>query len=134
MKNFINWLKEEYILFTQFGPIQRKWLRFLKNNPERQGRGFLGYKTNGIEYVCCLGQFGLMTGICKWSHNQLISNNSSIYLPGEKDMLQYGFYVGGNHKSYRDSEALSTINDKSPWLDVYNACLADPKGYFTKKV
>lgn len=57
MKKILNFLKEEYILLTKFGPVQRKWLRFLKNNPHKQGVGSLGYRICESYNVCCLGQF-----------------------------------------------------------------------------
>lgn len=135
MKKLINWLKEEYILFTQFGPIQRKWLRFLKNNPERQGKGALGYIENNEEKVCCLGQFGLMTGICKWDNHRILNPEGDVSFPSRNDMLQYGFLSStGTHTSFLETHCLAYINDHGTWLDVYNACLANPKGYFTKKV
>jgi hypothetical protein len=134
-------IREEYILLTKFGPIQREWLRFLKNNPLFQGKNRLGRKDpDGTYKACCLGQFGLMTGICKWDVNYLIScaknkfGDFSETFPAEEDMLKYGFYgnIAPSNMPYKNS--LGHINDVGTWLDVYHACINDPKGYFSKKV
>jgi hypothetical protein len=136
-------IREEYILLTAFGPVQRKWLRFLKAHPEIRETNKLGNKSNTDKFgykACCLGQFGLMTGICKWNGNILFSLNGNSTFPTKEDMLRYGFY--DNMATHRESvghdnsgtNSLAHINDNQTWLDVYNACINDPKGYFSKKV
>lgn len=57
-------------------------------------------------------------------------------------MIKYGFRTANarhenNNIHHRDVEkyrSLAYINDNKTWLDVYYACINDPKGYFTKKV
>lgn len=137
IKQLINRIKEEYILLTMFGPVQRKWLRFLRDNPTLQHKKSLGTRWfDGTYKACCLGQFGLMTGICKWDGPNLLSDYGSMSFPGEEDMIRYGFY--GSMAPYAEeisiNPALTTINDRSTWLDVYYTCINDPKGYFSKKV
>jgi hypothetical protein len=128
-------IREEYILLTAFGPVQRKWLRFLKAHPEIQERRTLGIKKDDNTYTaCCLGQFGLMTGICKWEGDRLHSLQGSINFPDYSDMLNYGFYTGKGKNNSSSLSSLAFINDTATWLDVYNACINDPKGYFSKKV
>jgi hypothetical protein len=138
MKLIIQRIKEEYILLTQFGPIQRAWLRFLRDNPDKQLRTKLGYRNSstGDNYkACCLGQFGLMVGICKWNDYTLLSLHGSVNFPDESDMIKYGFRdVNARHENFEKYPNLVNINDSRTWLDVYYACINDPKGYFTKKV
>jgi hypothetical protein len=136
MKRIFNFFREQYILYTAFGPIQRKWLRFLKNNPDIQYKGKLGVKCNNrLGYkACCLGQFGLMTDICHWNEIDLVNSIIERDYPMNLDIQMYGFVDGEGCYLNPGKMSLSLINDTTSWLHVYNACLNDPKGYFTKKV
>lgn len=136
IKELLKFIREEYILLTAFGPIQRKWLRFLKNNPDKQYKNKLGYNDGKSPKTCCLGQFGLMVNICTWVPDGFLhSIEAKDNFPDRENMIKYGFRTHrGDLKSLEDDKSLAGINDNGTWLDVYNACLNDPKGYFTKKV
>jgi hypothetical protein len=52
------------------GPIQKAWIKALREHPELQTKGQLGIKSgNEIIGLCCLGQLGLIAGLCEWDVN-----------------------------------------------------------------
>jgi len=62
------------------GPIQKKWIKSLKKHPKRQLTNQLGKRKSfmGITLsykACCLGEGGLIAGVCKWDGNNLTSEN-----------------------------------------------------------
>lgn len=73
---------KEFVL----GPMQKAWIKALRNNPDMQYEGVLGRIVNGKEKMCCLGMGGLITGVCEWrelylytkisNHDQVLGNNS----------------------------------------------------------
>lgn len=45
----------------ELGIIQKTWIQSLKDHPERQEKGILGYKSkNGNYFACCLGELHII--------------------------------------------------------------------------
>ena len=134
----LNKIKELWVLYVILGPNQRKWLLFLKNNPEKQYKKQLGLKyNNGNYYACCLGQAGLMFGYCKWTPNStsLQSIGGKFGLPDSGDNEKYLGLRDTDGSPIDDSfKSLSAINDTDTWMNVYNTLINKHKLYFTKRV
>lgn len=142
MKKLIQLIKEYYILYTAFGPLQRKWLLFLKNNPDVCTKCALGFKDNNARLgykACCLGQAAIMLGIAKWRDNKTLIVTGDLNTQQSDSLLHYdhheklGLY-GASGLNKGGDVSLSIINDAEGWLAVYKACIDNPKGYFNKRV
>ncbi len=53
------------------GPLQLKWIKSLERRPKRQTKGKLGTRTSFLGFTlsykaCCLGEGGLIAGVCNW--------------------------------------------------------------------
>lgn len=136
---FLRKLKELWVLYVLLGPNQRKWLLFLKNNPEKQGKNSLGVKLATGDYkACCLGQAGLMFGYCHFdSEGILRSTDNRVFFPESEDNEKYLKLIGqqGEHSILGTGpDSLAGINDNKTWLDVYNTCIDNPRKYFTGKI
>lgn len=130
-------LRELYVLYFVLGKNQRKWLLFLKHNPDKQLKGKLGEKyPDGTYKVCCLGAAGLMFGYCKWEENALVNREGISYhrpsIGDNENFLKLRNALGADSNTYPFT--LAEINDSSTWLDVYWACINNPKEYFTGKI
>lgn len=138
MKKLFNYFRELYVLYIILGSNQRKWLLFLKNNPDRQHKGALGVRTTEDDFkVCCLGQAGLMFRYCHWNNDgELVDKLNDNRLPLSKDNKKFLKLRSSNGAPYNINkfEPLSSINDNGTWLDVYNTCINNPKEYFTGKI
>jgi len=124
----------------KLGPIQKKWIKTLKQHPERQTTGQLGIIEYGEKKMCCLGQGGLIVGVCKWKGRELVLSN------GKEDngFLLYGYKRLG----LRDEEGaakstemeggmppLGTLNDEGfDWPHIAAILETFPEEYFTKSV
>lgn len=57
----------------KLGPVQKAWIQSLKENPERQIQRRLGVKHQDGSYsACCLGEGGLIAGVCRWDGPRLV--------------------------------------------------------------
>jgi hypothetical protein len=91
----------------QLGPLQRKWLEFLKANSHKQGRGQLGRKSNDTTKMCCLGAAGILLGTCKWEEGELVETSS-----------QSLNYLNDSHKElglYNNTGLIKYLDTPSPW-------------------
>lgn len=67
----------------KLGPIQEKWVKSLEKNQDRQTTGQLGFKCelkdDGTYYACCLGEGGLIAGVCSWDPkgNLVVKDNNT---------------------------------------------------------
>lgn len=122
----------------KFGPIQTKWLKSLEQNPERQLKGYLGIKFDYDDYkCCCLGELGLIAGICEWRNNDLYVNssrsNSSSYLYAVHEKV--GLFSPQGDSKDRELKGLARMNDDGvTWPDIAAHVRKYPEQYFTKSV
>lgn len=126
---------------SPFGPIQEKWLQSLEKHPDRQLKGELGKKITLHEYkACCLGELGLIGGVCKWVNSTLIvdspksESTSYLYEVHEKVGLRDANGTGWS-KDGEAIESLSHMNDGGKtWPEIAAIVRANPTHYFTKAV
>lgn len=123
----------------EFGPIQTKWLESLEAHPERQATSVLGFKNPDNTYkACCLGELGLIAGLCEWFSNKLIaksnSQNLDVYLSEVYE--EVGLYSeNGNHKDNEYNQSLSFLNDNGKtWPQIAAIIRANPEDYFFKSI
>lgn len=127
----------------EFGPIQTKWLESLEQHPERQLKEALGKKySDGSYKACCLGELGLIAGICEFDNND--NNLYTIYHAySSSGVLSSVHDKVGLHDSAgspingggSDLFALTTLNDnKCTWPEIAAIVRANPTAYFSKSV
>lgn len=131
-----------------FGPLQTKWLESLETNGRRQGRLRLGDKQLNGEYkACCLGEAGLISGVCEWvgdgggilTVKKEYVPDSSIAMMGSPihDLAGTSYQVMGfrdAHGGANDgTDTLEELNDKSlSWSHIAKIIRHDPTKFLTK--
>ena len=116
----------------ELGPIQKQWIRNLREHPERQASAFLGYvKGNDIK-MCCLGQllYCVKGDSCLNEEGRIKDgpvHKASLVSSYEELGLRDGLgssVVGRN---------LSELNDfYKTWPEIADIVEKDPSNYFTK--
>lgn len=122
----------------KLGPVQKRWVAYLKNNPERQHRGELGRIRDGKK-MCCLGALGVIGKSCKWHDNILVENDSYVSNLLTTSFRQYGLSSEGGGAIYGTGNyapSLAAINDdgENTWVDIAYIIEAVPEMFFTKSV
>lgn len=121
----------------EFGPIQEKWLQSLEQHPERQGTMRLGIKIDGEYKACCLGELGIIAGICIWKGDSLVVDtltNRGEYLSDRYTEVGLNDFIG-SHKDNINRQSLAYLNDKgSTWPEIAAIVRASPEKYFNKSV
>lgn len=131
----------------QLGPLQRKWVMTLRKHPERQIKGRLGKKENGTYKYCCLGQGGLIAGICKFKGDVFFEikseNNATLHYYSNKLGLfnKYGninYPTKYGRMSFEPIE-LTSFNDSPTnewggWTDLSFMMEACPELFFSREV
>lgn len=122
----------------KLGPIQKKWIKSLKEHPERQMSGQLGRQRNGSYKACCLGEGGIIAGVCKWEGNILVTAiGHKMYA------LEHGSYkklglrdsLGETLQSYYYMPTLADMNDEGmKWYEIAAILEVFPEVYFNKSV
>lgn len=145
IKQLITQLKAILLLIwkiDQLGPIQRKWIFSLIIHPKRQGRKELGRKLqNGGYLACCLGELGIIAGICEWTENGYLrvckgGSRSGAFLYGIYDTVglysENGFVKTDSYDP--NLQSLSTYNDSDKtWPEIALIILKDPIQYLKEK-
>jgi hypothetical protein len=134
------------------GPVQTAWIKSLRDNPDKQGKSQLGKRNavNGHYEACCLGQGGLIAGVCQWSPetNHLyvgvlnendgeLESSASTY---SKSYLKYDSYKALGLVDYKGSptsrpndvaECLAYYNDLGKsWADIADMLEKNPENWF----
>lgn len=126
---------EQQSTFT-FGPIQTKWLESLEQHPERQLTERLGRKyDDGTYQACCLGELGLIAGLCKWDGIYLSTKyvNDMGELPDIYEELGLHNKVGDSLDQSKLS--LAELNDGgNTWPEIASIIRANPTNYLSKSV
>lgn len=120
----------------KLGKLQKKWIKTLKEHPERQTTGRLGIIDGGEHKMCCLGQGGVIAGVCRWEGERLVTPTGVGY------KLSDVYESIGLRNAY--GEALSTadgmpdladMNDGGmSWPEIAVIMETFPEEYFTKSV
>ncbi len=119
------------------GPLQRKWLDSLRNNPQRQVGGRLGIKEGNGDYkVCCLGELGLITGECEFTDKGVLTekrNFSTGALHCSYRFLGLNSPFGDAVKDDFSLRPLSVLNDSLMiWPEIADHVEENFEYYFTK--
>lgn len=121
----------------QFGPIQEKWLKSLEEHPERQGKQVLGYRALGSEdyRACCLGELGLIAGICEW-HGVSLFTRGGVFSSLLTDVYEeVGLRSENGSPNSLQCYSLACLNDeKMTWPEIAAHIRANPTEYFTKSL
>jgi len=116
------------------GPIQEQWLQTLEQHPERQLRHKLGHRTDEGDKMCCLGQLGLLAGICEW-HMKTLKTIPLHLVNILYDFKSVGLYSGSGRSKDFAFPALSKLNDSGKtWPEIAAIVRANPDHYFTHAV
>ena len=118
----------------EFGPIQKQWLKNLKEHPERQYKEALGVKPVGSSYeACCLGELALLAGVAHWSEGILFcgEDKETTGMYYEKLGLRSGV---GSPKSGHHSSLATLNDDEMTWPEIAAHVEKYPEVYFTKSV
>lgn len=122
----------------KIGELQEKWLQYLEQHPEQQGKDKLGEKLpNGNLQMCCLGAGGLICGAAEWNDHKLVSGVSTEFLINGYDRLGLRSARGSSSNAFsgntRDYHSLSAANDISmTWPEIAATIRADPANFFTE--
>lgn len=132
----------------QLGPLQRKWVMTLRSHPERQMKGSLGRKQPGGSYrCCCLGQGGLIAGICEFDGISIFEINSDAAFSLEKNYVDIGLhgaigeikYPDNANELFEEPPSMADFNDShnnewGDWTDLSYMMEAVPELFFSKSV
>jgi hypothetical protein len=99
----------------KLGPLQKKWIKTLKNHPERQMKHSLGkLLTNGSYKCCCLGQAKIIIETSKGNNYRECFKNSIIIDGGMNCLVNSYTEIGlysCNGSIRRSSNSLARMND-----------------------
>lgn len=122
----------------KLGPIQKKWVKSLKENGHRQMTRRLGEK-KGSEYTaCCLGELGLIAGVCRFDkHGGLREKKSDNYrtLYESYESLGLNSPIGEFNITDTETSSLAHLNDDGhTWYEIACYIEAYPELFFNKSV
>lgn len=121
----------------KFGPIQEKWLKSLEEHPERQAKQSLGYREkDGTYKACCLGELGLIAGICDFNEEGYLYAKCETQHTGLlHDVYEQVGLINSSGSSRDKLESLSNLNDYyKTWPEIAAIVKANPELYFNKSV
>lgn len=132
----------------ELGPLQKKWVQYLRDHPEQQISSVLGRKgDDGKIHLCCLGAGLLCAGKGVWNNkNSLLDGEGADRLLdtsyeelGLKDN-EGGFYDENGVKYNANDlseeyESLADMNDSFlNWSEIADFIETNPEVVFTKSV
>lgn len=77
----------------ELGPVQKRWIKSLREHPERQMSGRLGMGTIHDYKACCLGELGIISDTCEFIAGVLREESGSV------DLLRESYHKIGLHAS-----------------------------------
>jgi hypothetical protein len=129
------------------GPLQQKWVNYLKRNGHKQGEGSLGYvDREGQKKMCCLGAAGYaILKTCHWHKGSLCDDTKEDlddYSPSGYLSFSYtklGLYSEAGEikgdKHWEDPNTLAGLNDDNvSWYEIACYIEAAPELFFSKAV
>lgn len=121
----------------ELGPVQRAWIKSLREHPERQAPGRLGKKVNDDEYTaCCLGEGGLIAGVCHWDGDRIRVIGGSRHSLSNESYKALGLMGScGETKDMVEENSLANLNDRDvTWPEIADILEKNPHQYFTHAV
>jgi len=140
----------------ELGPLQKKWVQYLKDNPTLQGSGYLGiFEEDKPKELCCLGAYLICYNASKNVSNKIVNGNlvddyDNSGLSVSYDELGLLDAVGAfvffdNETFHQDMEGvdfgknnnrdLASANDGGvTWLEIAEFIEQQPEKVFTKSV
>ena len=117
----------------ELGPIQKQWIASLRANPDRQLNNQLGRRTpDGSYTACCLGELGLIAGLCEWDRAILIVKGTTFMGFLNAVYVQVGLRSEKGHPRDARFAILSVMNDRlNTWPEIADIVEANPEQYFT---
>jgi hypothetical protein len=124
----------------KLGPLQQKWVAYLKKNGHKQGKGALGYidEKDRRKKMCCLGAAGYaILKSCVWKDKTLLEKktNDNLVLNHSYEKLGLRTENGsfGILENLDDPAALSELNDQGySWYEIACYLEAAPELFFTE--
>lgn len=119
----------------KLGPIQTKWVESLEKYPQRQMKFRLGYSSSDGSYkACCLGEGGLVAGVCNWSNGRLLTKNTASFTGLDGVYEHLGLRDSGG-TIQGTSNSLANMNDSDKtWPEIAAFIRENPTLVFTKSV
>ena len=101
-------------------------------------KGVLGRKfSDGTYKACCLGEAGLIAGVCEWAENGELHVKETH---GDNTYLYRVYDVIGLHDHCGSSKNMSLCalailnNDGKTWREIAAIVRANPEAYFSRSV
>lgn len=136
----------------ELGPIQKEWVKSLRENPHRQTKGYLGMGTPEDYKACCLGE--ALATYCRMNnepipfHDGYITDNKFGSDLGSKSFLfsheKIGLHTSSgkliinksSHISLRGYLTLASANDSGviTWEQIADYIETYPEVVFNKSV
>lgn len=121
----------------KLGPLQTQWIQSLRDYPERQMRSVLGdKKPDGSYQACCLGEAGIIAGVCRWDdYGSLVTNDGfSSSILAQDTYKAIGLRSPrGDAKAKTEVKSLAYYNDYGKtWPQIADILTEDPEMYFTE--
>lgn len=140
----------------QLGTVQQEWIKSLKENPERQHTGSLGWiKKDGSRKTCCLGelcfiasQYGLTKitisedGTLKNNYPDSKEDGSIHYIADVQGLglitprgsaKEYEGFIVNIDSGWQSFNSLANMNDNGVfWEKIAEIVEANPSKFFTK--
>lgn len=121
----------------ELGPIQKKWIASLKAHPERQLKNVLGNGTPTKYQACCLGELGLIAGICEFNKYGIIHEKGFKLNDAELNETYSEVGLNSDNGSIKgDYRCLALLNDDEhhTWPEIAYLVEAAPELFFNKSV
>ena len=117
----------------ELGPIQKEWIKTLREHPERQLKESLGYIDGDNIKMCCLGQLLYCVKGIKCLDNKGIVNDDSYDERLTFSFKELGLRSDIGESNHKNHNSLVRMNDgEKTWPEIADKVEANPEGYFTK--
>lgn len=139
----------------ELGPLQKLWIQFLREHPERQTKDILGRKAGDDYVACCLGELHLcyhrlnnlpLPFITIDKHEFIIDTYDYNNLQLDASFKDYGLHDANGSFKFKHMEAvmgggskyytsLAIANDAgATWVQIADFIEANPECVFEKSV
>ena len=122
----------------KLGPIQKKWVKSLKENGHRQTTRRLGEKTKNDYTACCLGELGLIAGVCRFDNHGILrekGSDNSETLYDSYESLGLNSPTGEFDITDTEFSSFALLNDNEhTWYEIACYVEAYPELFFNKSV
>jgi hypothetical protein len=119
----------------KLGPLQKKWVKSLKENPDRQLKDRLGVRSGDGYKACCLGEVAMILGICTFDADGFMKIGSEYYdLTGHYHKMGLRDECGEIADDPYNSLACLNDDRDHTWPEIAYLIESAPELFFTKSV